>query len=367
MRIGFISSDLSNQNGWATYSLALIRALRARGVEATVITSRNSPDVEFAIHRLLPRVSPPERHTFFKSMRQVFAVRRLLRHCDIIHCTVEPLAILAATVTGDRPLVVTAHGSYVNLPRMRGFPVNELYRRAFTRARLICVSHYTADVARALLPDARLQVIPNGADVSGYAHPATVTVEKKAPTVIAIGEIKPRKGTLQLVEAIARARESMPAIQCRILGPPRFGSAYTTAVQAAIAAHRLEDNVKIMGFVDQDVKRAWLAAADVLALPAMNDGLFFEGFGLTLYEAGASGTAVVGTDGCGIADAIADGVTGLIVSQDNVADELPGALLELLSNPRRAARMGAAGRERARQQTWDRVADQVLQLYKDAT
>lgn len=366
MRIGYITSDLSNQNGWATYSLQLIRVLRARGVDATVVASRNSPDAGFTIYRLLPTVTPPERHTFFKSMRQAFAVRRLLRHCDIIHCTAEPLAILAAAVAGDRPLFVTAHGSYVNLPRMRRFPVNALYRRSFTRARLICVSNYTAQVAKALMPRARVQVIPNGADVSGFAQAPAFQPEKSAPTVVAIGEIKPRKGQLQLVEAVARVREEIPDVQCLIMGPPQLGSAYTTAVQAAIEAHNLQETVQIMGFVDEEVKRAWLAAADVLALPAMNDGLFFEGFGLTLYEAGASGTAVVGTDGCGVADAIEHGVTGLIVAQDNVAEELPRALLELLSDPQKAAMMGAAGRERAQQQTWGLVAEQVMTLYDDA-
>lgn len=366
MRIGFISSELSNQNGWATYSLQLIRALRARGVDATVVASRNSPDVEFEIHRLLPTLSPPERHTVLKSLRQALAVRRLLRHCDVIHCTAEPLAIVAAAVAGGRPLFVTAHGSYVNLPRMRAFPVNQLYRRAFSRARLICVSSYTAQVARARLPGARVHVIPNGVDVSRFSQPATVQVEKSAPTVIAVGEIKPRKGTLQLVEALAQVREKIPDVQCLIMGSPQFGSAYTSAVQAAIAAHGLQDNVKIMGFVAEEVKRAWLAAADILALPAMNDGLFFEGFGLTLYEAGAAGTAVVGTDGCGVADAIEQSRTGLIVAQDKVAEELPRALLELLSDPRKAGLMGAAGRERALRQGWDRVAEQVMQLYDEA-
>ena len=366
MRIGFISSELSNQNGWATYSLQLIRALRAHGVDATVITSRNSPDVEFEIHRLLPTVSPPERHTVLKSLRRALAVRRLLRHCDVIHCTAEPLAIVAAAVAGGRPLFVTAHGSYINLPLMRAFPVNQLYRRAFTRARLICVSSYTAQVARARLPGARVQVIPNGVDVSRFSQPATVQVGKSAPTVIAVGEIKPRKGTLQLVEAVARIRAEIPNVQCLIMGSPQFGSAYTSAVQAAIEANGLQDNVKIMGFVDDDLKRAWLAAADVLALPAMNDGLFFEGFGLTLYEAGASGTAVIGTDGCGVADAIEQGVSGLVVAQDHIAEELPRALLELLSDPRKAALMGAAGRERAQRQSWDRVAERVIALYSEA-
>lgn len=366
MRIGFICPDLGNQNGWATYSLQLIRALRARGVDATVVTSRNSPAVDFEIQPLLPTVSPPERHTVLKSLRQTVAVRRTLRHCDIIHCTAEPLAIVAAAVAGGRPLFVTAHGSYINLPRMRAFPVNLLYRQAFSRARLICVSRYTAQVAKSILPRARLHVIANGVDARGFSQPPAFKVEKTAPTVIAVGEIKPRKGTLQLVNAVARVREQIPDLQCLIMGSPQYGSAYTEAVQAAIDRQDLRENVKILGFVDEQVKRAWLAAADVLALPAMNDGLFFEGFGLSLYEAGAAGTAVVGTDECGLADAIAPGQTGLIVRQDQVAEELPRALLELLSDPRKAARMGSAGRQRAREQTWDRVAGQVVKLYEQS-
>ena len=87
---------------------------------------------------------------------------------------------------------------------------------------------------------------------------------------------------------------------------------------------------------------------------------------MTLYEAGASGTAVVGTDNCGVADAIDDGVTGLIVSQERIAEELPKALLALLMNPEKAKAMGTAGRARAQKQTWDKVADQVFDLYQEA-
>ena len=112
--------------------------------------------------------------------------------------------------------------------------------------------------------------------------------------------------------------------------------------------------------------RAWFSAADVFALPAMNDGLWFEGFGLVLVEAGAAGRAVVGTDGCGVADAIEHGATGLVISQENVAEELPRALLELLENPSKAATMGAAGRLRAQSQTWAAVAEQVIDLYQRA-
>ena len=366
MRIGLLSSDLSTNNGWATYSLNLIRQLQARGIAVTVACARNSPAVDFEIRRLLPAVAPPERHTFLKSMALIPRLRRLMRECDIVHCTIEPYAILAAAVAGRRTLVLTAHGSYINLPRMRPFPVGSLYRRALERAELICVSHYTAQLAREQMPGAQVHVINNGVDIARFLEPPALLVKKEGPTVVTAGGVKPRKGTLQLVEAIGVVRERLPQVQCLILGNPQRNSPYTAKVERRIAELGLRDNVRLMGFVDDDLMRAWLAAADVFALPAMNDGWWFEGFGLVLVEAGAAGTAVVGTDGCGVADAIAPGETGLVVSQANVAQELPRALLDLLENPAKAAKLGAAGRLRAQKQTWASVAEQVIGLYQGA-
>ena len=67
MQIGLLAPDLSTDNGWATYSLNLIRQLRARCIATTIVCARNSPAVEFETHPLLPAVTPPEgRHTFIK-------------------------------------------------------------------------------------------------------------------------------------------------------------------------------------------------------------------------------------------------------------------------------------------------------------
>ena len=366
MRIGLLTSDLSTNNGWANYSLNLFQQLQARELDVTVVCARNCPPVDFEAHPLLPTVAPPERHSFLKALRQAPRVRRLLRDCELIHSTIEPYAMLAAAVAGPRPLLVTAHGSYVNLPRMRRFPMGSLYRRAFERAELICVSRHTAQVAQSLLGGARTHVINNGLDAERYLKRPSLDVEKTVPTVVTVGEIKPRKGTLQLVQAMAAVRERLPQAQCLIMGNPQDGSAYSRQVREAIERLGLADNVKIMGFVEEERMRAWLAAADVFALPAVNDGWYFEGFGLVVLEASAAGTAVIGTDNCGVADTIEDGVTGLVIPQASVAQALPQALLELLQDPEKAARMGAAGRKRARSQTWERAADQVIDRYRRA-
>ena len=214
------------------------------------------------------------------------------------------------------------------------------------------------------MPGVSAHVINNGLAAERFLQVPALKLEKRGPTVVTVGEIKKRKGTLQLIEAIATVRERLPDVQCLIIGNPQYGSAYTQTVQRRIAELKLEDNVHIMGFVDDELMRAWMAAADVFALPAVNDGLWFEGFGLVLLEAGAVGTAVVGTDGCGVADAIEHGVSGLVVSQERIETELPSALLTLLEDPALATRMGESGRERAKAQTWAAVADQVISLYE---
>ena len=363
MRIGLLTAELSRAHGWATYSLNLVKALRMRGLDIRVACARNSPPPTIPALSLLPTVAPPDRYSLARSLRIYPRMRAFLNDCDIIHAAAEPYAILAAALAGARPLFITAHGSYVNLPRMRLFPVGALYRRAMQRAQLICVSHHTAKVARDVIPGARAQVINNGVDAARFLQPSSRPVDKRGPTVLAVGGVKPRKGALQLIEAMALVRQKLPEAQCVILGSK---GAYAERVMRRAQVLGLGDSVRMPGFVEDGLMRAWMSAADVVTLPAMNDGMIFEGFGLTLLEASASGTAVVGTDNCGVADAIVHGETGLVVSQANVTEELPRALLDLLLDPARASRMGANGRDYAKTQSWDSVAERVIGLYQAA-
>ena len=88
MRIGLLAPDLSTDNGWATYSLNLIRQLRARGIATTVVCASNSPAVEFEVR--IPCSPPLRRRNATPSSsrwRLIPRVSRLLRDCDIVHCT----------------------------------------------------------------------------------------------------------------------------------------------------------------------------------------------------------------------------------------------------------------------------------------
>jgi phosphatidyl-myo-inositol dimannoside synthase len=382
IKIGFITCDLSTRHGWAQYSLSLVRALCEAGVNMTVVASTNSPLVDGVdVHSILPTLAPRQRALPLRLLLKTGEARRLLRDCDVIHCTVESYALLAAAVAGERPLFITGHGSYVNLPRTEHWPLRDLYRRAFQQATLVCVSRYTARVAQTVVPGLRTVVVNNGVEAERFAgfvtaKPLPVTDSDKTARqhsalstqhyLLSVGAVKRRKGTLELVCAMPTVRQQFPDVQCVIIGSLSAEPEYTQRVQAAIHDLQLEGCVHLLGHVSEDELLHWYAQSDVFVLPSMNDGWKFEGYGLVYLEASAAGLPVIGTSDCGAEDAIDDGLTGLLLPQAQVMDKLPQAIIRLLSDSQLRTRMGAAGQEKALRRTWKVVAGEMMNVYNES-
>ena len=100
------------------------------------------------------------------------------------------------------------------------------------------------------------------------------------------------------------------------------------------------ERVRFTGWLGSDELARELAEASVVALPA----LWPEPFGLVGIEAHAAGRPVVASATGGVHDWLEDGVSGLLVAPGD-APALAAALAELLADPERQARLGAAGRE----------------------
>jgi glycosyltransferase involved in cell wall biosynthesis len=366
LKVGFLASDLSHRHGWAHYCLSLIRALKRAGAQITVVTTHNSPDVdEVDFHRLLPNTYPAERYILLKLTQNLSPIRSVLADCDVIHAAIEPYAPVGAWVAGKRPFIVTAHGSYIDLLPRRRWPAGEIYRRAFYRAQIVCVSRYTAKIARSVLPGVQPIVVNNGVDVERFANLPPLDSPKRGPTVLCVGAVKARKGILELVQAMVEVRRRVSDVRCVIIGNLESEPAYVERVRAAIRDLNLQDCVHLLGHVPESTMLAWYGAGDVFAMPSMNISGKFEGYGLTHLEASAAGLPVIGTTDCGAEDAIVDGVTGLLVPQSAVTAALPGAIISLLSDPARAKQMGAAGKARAQTQTWDHVAEKMIAVYEN--
>jgi glycosyltransferase involved in cell wall biosynthesis len=112
-------------------------------------------------------------------------------------------------------------------------------------------------------------------------------------------------------------------------------------LRAQVAFTGSDDRVKFLSWRD-DIPEI-MPLFDVFVLPSLN-----EGMGRVLVEAMAAGRPVVASRVGGIPDLVLHGETGLLVTPRD--DEAIAASISLLlSNPRKAERMGAAGRLRCRE------------------
>ncbi len=170
----------------------------------------------------------------------------------------------------------------------------------------------------------------------------------ETPLVVAVGRLMPAKDFPALVDAMHIVRQSIPHARLVIIG-----EGYDRhRIERHIAHLKATKWCELLGRVSHDAlidwyRRAWAVASTSLA----------EGWGMTLTEAAACGTPAVATRIPGHTDAVNDQVTGLLV---NTADELAGALSQILSNDALRTRLSRAAQRRAETLTWDRTAYETL-------
>ncbi|WP_349367874.1 glycosyltransferase family 4 protein [Salinarimonas sp.] len=181
----------------------------------------------------------------------------------------------------------------------------------------------------------RLHVVHCGIEPDAFAAPTPV--RENAARLVAIGRFVEQKGQLLLLEALARARRTHPALTLVLVGDGPMRA----AVERAIAQHGLADAVRLAGWRDEAGVRAELAGATALVLPS-----FAEGLPVVVMEAMAAARPVVATAIAGVPELVREGETGWLVPAGD-AEALADALRALAASPiERLAALGRAGRAR---------------------
>ncbi|WP_336728400.1 glycosyltransferase family 4 protein [Cellulosimicrobium cellulans] len=275
------------------------------------------------------------------------------------------------------PLVVSSHGETF-ADDHAVFEHSRLLRAALERSIGVagavtgCSRVVADDLVRFGAPDA--VVVPNGVDLAGHdavghdvarhdladhrpeddgapREPAR-SGPVREPVVVAVGRIEHVKGFDLLVDAFA----SSPLRDRARLVVVGDGSE-AGALRRRVASAGLTDRVELPGRLDPSEVAARLAAADVVVVPSRADAA-----PLVVLEAWRSGRPLVATVRGGPPEIVTDGVDGVLVDpQDTQA--LATAVLGLLDDPERAQRIGAAGRRRVEDFTWERVVDRYEDLY----
>jgi glycosyltransferase involved in cell wall biosynthesis len=179
--------------------------------------------------------------------------------------------------------------------------------------------------------------------------------------ILFVSTLEPRKNLVRLIEAFARLLRRSgegPAPQLadlKLVIGGRRGWLYEE-IFAAIERLHLGQQICALDYVDDNDLPALYNLADVFAYPSV-----YEGFGLPALEALACGTPVLTADNSSLPEAVGD--AAVLVPAGDV-DAIAAGLARLLADPALRARLRAAGPLRARQFTWARAAQQVLECYR---
>ena len=251
------------------------------------------------------------------------------------------------------PSVLTVHDiSYDIRPdledRAAGLVLRRLVPRSLERAaRILTGSEWTKSdlVRRYRLDPARVVVTPYG--VNDAFSPDGPRPEV-APYILFVGALRSRKDPVTAIEALTRLPSDMRLV---MIGPPR-GEA--ERVRMTISRLGLERRVEVLGHVSQTELTAYYRGAQCFVLPSL-----YEGFGLPVVEAMASGTPVVSTSLTAIPE-VAEGAAILVPAQD--PDALADGVLRALAE---RDRLVAAGLERARRYSWTEMCRRTLEVYRE--
>lgn len=205
------------------------------------------------------------------------------------------------------------------------------------------------------LPPGLMHAIYDGVDVDAF-HPGA-SDESEPGTLLFVGNSEDyNKGVVYLLRAMAQLPASSRAHLYVVGGP----SGALRVAPAEIERLGIADRVTVVGRVPERELAAWYRRARILVSPSL-----YEGFGLPVAEAMASGTAVVASDGGALPELVEDGATGHVAPARDVT-ALAAAIGELLSSPARCREMGAAGHRRVLERfTWSQTAANTEALYRD--
>jgi glycosyltransferase involved in cell wall biosynthesis len=265
------------------------------------------------------------------------------------------------TVHDLAPLIWPQH--YLRLPHAR---VGHMWQYALAQGAdaVIAPSAATARdvVERLRIPRERVHVIAESVDMSFAPPPrdeALRVVRERFSVperyVLYVGQFDPRKNMDGLLAAFARAAHDDPGLRLVIAGDAGKLAAYLRAALERTAAPR--ERVVVTGFVDDDTLAALYAGAECLLHAAL-----LEGFGLTPLEALAAGTPVVGYRAGAVEEVVGD--AGLLVEPTDRA-ALGEALRALLGSDSLARDLRARAPGRVALFSWDRAADETLDVYRE--
>jgi glycosyltransferase involved in cell wall biosynthesis len=253
----------------------------------------------------------------------------------------------------DRPVVITARGSDINLiAELRG-PRVSIRRAAADVAAIIAVSQPLRDKIVGLgVDEAKIRVLRNGVDLERFcpidrmAARADLGIDLgPGPVLASVGNLVPEKGHDLVIEALGLLRGT----RLLVVG----GGAQRSALRTRARSLGLGDRVHFVDRMPQEQLARLYSAVDALVLGSRR-----EGWPNVLLEALACGTPVVAMDVGAAADIVRTPEAGRLV-RERTATAVATAVRELLHDRRDRQ----ATRRYAERFSWDETTRGQIEIF----
>lgn len=408
MRVALISSEfagLPGSGGIGTYFDHLVRGLVQAGCEVEVFTSGrvgDLPERQGVVFHHLGDASTPD-FAVFSGL--AFRERHQQKPFDVLECgELKAEGSWAARWVKDVAFVVRLHSPSVILNRYldfpltpwsyakkiffqitvaigawrRGLPLQPIYLEpfAFSWNQLADFEEramaQTADMV--LVMNEEMERFASGA--WGIAKDAVkirpnpyIPVEGSLGNSIGekvigfIGRLEPRKGVLELAEALCQVLPDFPEWKVKIAGSS-VGSCVSGTDPAMVVKMKLARFAEQVDFQNRVEPRNvpdWLASAGICVFPSI-----WETFSYVTLEAAQAGKAIIGTRTGAVPEILDNGRAGIIVPPRDVK-ALAQALRKLMADDELRRGLGESAKRRFEERFHpDRVMGEILEVYREA-
>lgn len=287
---------------------------------------------------------------------------------NIVHIgTVLPsgiVGVLAKQLLGI-PFVIYTHAAEINhwqrAPKDKALLLGTLEESA----KIVAVCEYVRNQLLALeIPIDKIVKINPGVDSNRYAsHNGVEDVRKRYRlggkiVILTVSHLIARKGHDTILRALPGLIEEFPNLVYLIVGR----GPHRSMLEGLRQELGLQKHVVFAGYVDDQNLPAYYNSCDIFAMVTREIGWDIEGFGIVYIEASAAGKPIVAGTAGGVADAVIDGETGVLVDPESHV-EVAEALRRLLRSKEMRRRMGENGRQRVKKMfSWERVQKEIQEL-----
>jgi len=172
--------------------------------------------------------------------------------------------------------------------------------------------------------------------------------------ILYLGTLQPRKNIVALLEAYNLARPEMEEMKLVIAGGK--GHNFDKNIEKFIKKYKLEKNIIMPGFIDEEDKAAVMKAAQLFVFPS-----FYEGFGIPILEAMSAGVPVIASD---IPPHREIAGKAVLFFNPNIPGELSQKISEIMNSSVLRENLAAEGLKQAEKFSWKRTAEKMAEIFK---